>query len=89
MASSRSSWAASSAGGRGTTAAPESAALRTQSAAPISKERGLASEAKSTFPMATSRFSSTTASVLTSAALPDEGRPWASLDLCRFGQSRC
>eukprot|EP00965_Chrysotila_dentata_P155406 5134015-Pleurochrysis_carterae.AAC.1 len=71
MASSRSSWAASSAGESGTTAAPESEALRTQSAAPTSTERGPASEAKSTFPMAASRFASTTASVLTSAALPD------------------
>eukprot|EP00965_Chrysotila_dentata_P057957 1921662-Pleurochrysis_carterae.AAC.1 len=40
MASSRSSWAASSSGESGVTAAPVSAWLRTQSAAPISKERG-------------------------------------------------
>eukprot|EP00965_Chrysotila_dentata_P006487 211577-Pleurochrysis_carterae.AAC.1 len=70
MASSRSSWAASSSGERDVTTGPVSAWLRTQSAALISKERGRASEAKSTPPIAASRFSSTIASALTSAALP-------------------
>eukprot|EP00965_Chrysotila_dentata_P052109 1729418-Pleurochrysis_carterae.AAC.1 len=74
MASSRSSWAASSSGESGVMAAPVSAWLR-QSAVPISRDRGRASEAKSTLPIAASRFSSTIASALTSAALPVEDWP--------------